>query len=161
MIVPADTGIIARWAHYYADNKAVSAAVVFVHLAGILLGGGIAVASDRTSLQLKPGSEPDMPRELARLGAVHRIVVGALAIIVTSGLLMLFSDLHTFITSALYWTKMGLVVALLLNGFIRLRAENRLAAGSNDWRTFRVTSGVSLVLWFSILLCGAFLSTIS
>jgi hypothetical protein len=29
------------------------------------------------------------------------------------------------------------------------------------WRRFRVTSGLSLFLWFAILLAGAFLTTLS
>ncbi len=153
--------LVARWAHFYSDRKAVSAGVTYLHLAGILLGGGMAIAADRTSLQLVPAAEPDLARELARLRAVHRVVLAGLAVTISSGLAILLSDLDTYLSSALYWTKMALVALLLLNGFVRLRAEQRLARGEDAWRRFRVTSALSLVLWFSILLAGAFLTTIA
>jgi hypothetical protein len=155
------TGLIERWAHFYGDQKVVSAAVTYVHLAGILLGGGLAVSSDRASLQLRPEDGADVRRDLARLYAVHRLVLAGLALTITSGLLMLFADLQTFLTSALYWSKMGLVALLLTNGYVRLRAENVLRQGGTAWITFRRTSAISLVLWFLILLAGAFLTTVS
>lgn len=161
-MVPADpSGLIARWAHYYGDRKLVSAAVTYVHLAGILLAGGLAVATDRASLQLRPDGGRDVQIELARLYTVHRLVIFGLSFTVASGLLMLFADLQTFITSPLYWTKMGLVALLLANGYLRQRAENALRLGGAAWTTFRRTSAASVVLWFLILLFGAFLPTIS
>jgi hypothetical protein len=56
---------------------------------------------------------------------------------------------------------MGLVALLLTNGYVRLRAENVLRQGGTAWITFRRTSAISLVLWFLILLAGAFLTTVS
>ena len=35
------------WARVYADSRAISTGIMFVHLAGLLLGGGAAVAADR------------------------------------------------------------------------------------------------------------------
>jgi hypothetical protein len=155
--VPA---LVERWAHFYGDRKMVSAAVTYVHLAGILLGGGLSVASDRTSFQLGP-DWPDVQRELARLYAVHRWVILGLALTVASGVLMLFADLHTYITSPLYWTKMGLLALLLSNGYLRMRAEVALRKGGTGWRTLHRTSGASMALWFLVLMAGAFLSTIA
>jgi len=161
MVVPAASGLIERWAHFYGDRKLVSAAVTYVHLAGILLGGGLAVSSGRASLRLGQEHGTDVQRAVARLYSVHRLVLGGLALIITSGLLMLFADLQTFLASPLYWSKMGLVALLLANGYVRLRAENVLRQGGAAWRTFRRTSAISLVLWFLILLAGAFLTTVS
>jgi hypothetical protein len=152
--------LIDSWAHYYGDRKMVSAAATYVHLAGILLGGGLSVASDRASFQLGP-NRPDLQGELARLYSVHRWVIAGLGITIASGVLMLFADLHTYITAPLYWTKMGLVALLLTNGWVRLRAEIALRQGLDRWRIFHRTSGLSLTLWFMVLLCGAFLSTIA
>ncbi|HEY2806791.1 MAG TPA: hypothetical protein VGI92_13110 [Gemmatimonadales bacterium] len=155
-----DSGLIARWAHLYEDQKILSAGVTWVHLSGILLGGGAAVAADREGLRFDP-RDAFRARELARWRAVHRWVLVGLALIILSGLLMLFSDLKTFLPSVLYWTKMALVVALLFNGYLRLRAERVLETGSdNGLRTFRATSIVSLVLWFTILLAGMMLTTL-
>ena len=55
-----------------------------------------------------------------------------------------------------------LIALLLVNGWVRMRAERDLeAGGTSDWKRFRVTSVVSLVLWFTVLLAGVFLTTIS
>lgn len=158
---PEATGLIARWAQVYSDQKVVSAGVTYVHLAGILLAGGLAVASDRASLLLDPAQSTDVARQLERLYEVHRLVVAGLGLTITSGLLMLLADLQTFLPSVLYWTKMALVGVLLANGYVRLRAERRLREGGNSWVLFRRTSAASLVLWFLILLAGVFLTTVS
>jgi len=158
---PEATGLIGRWAQFYSDQKMVSAGITYVHLAGILLGGGIAVASDRASMRLDPGSSADVTQQLDRLYQVHRLVLIGLGLIVTSGLLMLLADLQTFLPSVLYWTKMGLVALLLGNGYVRLRAERALREGREAWVVFRRTSAASLVLWFLILLAGTFLTTVS
>ncbi len=160
MMTPAETGLIARWAHLYEDNKLVSAGVTWVHLAGILLGGGAAVVADREALWFDPADE-HRARDLARWRSVHTWVIAGLALTFASGLLMLFSDLKTFLPAALYWIKMGLVVVLLGNGWIRLKAERRLEIGGDGaLRAFRATSVVSLVLWFTILLLGMLLTTL-
>jgi hypothetical protein len=158
----AATSLVARWAHVYGDSKALSAAITYAHLAGILVAGGLAVATDRASLLLARDAESDVARELARLATVHRFVLSGLAVTASSGVLMLLADLHTYLTSVLFWTKMLLVLTLLANGWLRLRAERALLDGvDTSWRRFRRTSVASVVLWFSILLAGAFLTTIS
>jgi hypothetical protein len=154
--------LVERWAHLYSDSKALSAAVTYVHLAGILVAGGFAVVTDRASLGLARDRGPDVARELERLHSVHVFVLGGLTITVASGVAMLFSDLHTYLTSLLFWTKMALIAVLLANGWLRLRAERALDNGHESaWRRFRLTSLASLVLWFTVLLAGAFLPTIS
>src|SRR5207248_11578990 len=92
--------LLARWAHLYGHTP-VSTTVTYLHLVGILVGGGVAVAADRASLRLSPAT-PDWSQELARLAGVHRWVVAGLALIFASGLLMMFAELHTFATSVLF-----------------------------------------------------------
>ncbi len=146
--------IVARWAHLYSDDKAVSSAVTYVHLAGVLLGGGIAVAADRDALVASPASGQALARP------PHGLVITGLAVIAVSGVLMLFSDLHTYVTSAVFWIKMGLTLVLLGNGYIRLQAERAVHAGiALAWTRLRRTSIASLVLWFVILLAGTILSS--
>ena len=160
MIPPAETGLIARWAHLYEDNKLVSAGVTWVHLSGILLGGGAAVVADREALWFDPRDE-HRGLHLARWRSVHAWVIAGLALTFVSGLLMLFSDLKTFLPAVLYWIKMGMVLVLLGNGGLRLKAERSLAAGSDaSLGMFRATSIASLVLWFTILLLGMLLTTL-
>src|SRR6266853_4781328 len=59
--------LLARWAHLYGHTP-VSATVTYLHLLGILVGGGVAVAADRASLRLSPATLP-WSEELARLAS--------------------------------------------------------------------------------------------
>jgi hypothetical protein len=158
------SALIERWAHLYADSKALSAGIMFLHLAGILIAGGFAIVADRASLLLARESEADRPGEVARLKAVHAWVLAGLSLTMATGVLQLFSDLHSYLTAWLFWTKMGLIALLLVNGWVRLRAERAIEGGggdASDWKRFRRTSVASLALWFAILLAGSFLTTVS
>lgn len=148
--------LLTRWAHLYGHTP-VSATVTYLHLVGILAGGGVAVAADRASLRLSPATA-GWSEELARLASVHRWVVAGLALIFASGLLMMFAELGSFATSVLFWTKMGLITLLLGNGYLRMRAETALRQGlGSGWKRFRRASVASLVLWLVILLAGTLL----
>jgi hypothetical protein len=157
--LPAASHFLAPWAHLYQHTMALQAGVTYFHLVGIVLGGGVAVAADRASLRLSP-DVPDWRGELDRLAAVHRWVVGGLALIFASGLLMMLAEVETFAISEVFWIKMGLVAVLLANGYARLRVEIALRQGAvAGWRWFRRTSMASLALWFFVLLAGALLHT--
>jgi hypothetical protein len=154
--------LVEWWAHLYSDSKVLSAAVTFVHLGGILVAGGFAIAEDRASIVLLRDAEADFRRELPLIDRVHVWVMGGLAVVAASGLAMLLADLHTYLTSLLFWTKMALIAALLANGWLRMRAEHLLRDGMTSRRAlFHRTSLISVGLWFLVLLAGAFLSTIS
>lgn len=156
--ITAVSELIARWAHLYGQTRAVSATVTYVHLVGILAGGGVAVATDVAALRLSPSRVADWPGELDRLAAAHRWVVGGLALLFGSGLLLALSEFGSFATSAVFWTKMGLVALLLANGYARLRCEIALRQGVlARWSWFRRTSLASLALWFLVLFFGALL----
>ena len=79
-----------------------------------------------------------------------------------SGLFMMLADLDTYLTSLVFWTKMGLIVLLIGNGYLRMRAE---AAVRNEaataWRRLRRTTVVSIVLWFAVLLAGTVLTAVA
>jgi len=150
--------LVARWAHFYGQTRAVRATVTYVHLVGILAGGGVAIATDVAALRLSPGRVADWPAELDRLAAVHLWVVGGLALIFASGVLLVLTELDTFASSGVFWTKMGLVALLIGNGYARLRCEIAPRQGAvARWSWFRRTSIASLALWFVILLFGALL----
>jgi hypothetical protein len=150
--------LLTPWAHVYSNTTALRTTVTYLHLAGILLGGGLAIATDRASLRLSPAAAPDWRSELDRLAAVHRWVVAGLALIFASGLLMMLAEVENFATSAVFWLKMGLIALLLANGYARLRVEITLRQGSvKGWDWFRRTSVASLALWFLVLLAGALL----
>jgi hypothetical protein len=147
------------WARVYADNQVLSTGVIFVHLAGLLLGGGAAVAADRETLKAARESEPVRADHLVFLGTVHGIAIAGLTLVVLSGAAMLLADLETFWSAKAFWIKMGLVGVLLANGLLMRRAE-RLAtsAPARAWTRLTATSIASLVLWFAILLAGTILA---
>jgi len=150
--------LLALWAHFYGRTTALRTAVTYLHLGGILLGGGLAIAADVAALRLSPDTGPDWTRELDRLAAVHRWVVAGLALIFASGAMMALAEVGSFATSVVFWVKMGLVALLIGNGYARLRVEVALRQGSAArWGWFRRTSIASLALWFLILLFGAVL----
>jgi hypothetical protein len=155
--------LVARWAKIYADQKAISTGFTYLHLAGVLVGGGFAVAADRTVLRLSPapGGRDEWSRDLASLSTVHRWVIAGLALTFVSGLFMMLADLPTYLPSVVFWTKMGLIVLLIVNGYLKLRAEAALLNGTvTAWRGLRRTTVVSLVLWFGVLLAGTMLTAL-
>jgi hypothetical protein len=155
MILAGIGALVARWARLYADHKAVSGGVTYVHLAGILLGGGLAVSADRAALLWSPG----VPWTFR---GIHRWVLTGLGITFVSGVAMLLSDLHTYLTATVFWIKMALIVLLIANGFAKLRTEAALdRGGERTWRWFRRTAIASLTLWFATLLAGTVLMSSS
>lgn len=148
------------WARLYADSKLVSTGVIYLHLAGLLLGGGAAVAADRETLKAAGEDDPARADHLAFLGTVHGIAVTGLAILAVSGAAMLLADLETFWSAKAFWIKMSLVVLLLANGLAMRHAE-QLARSlpAKAWRQLQSTSIASLVLWFAILLASTVLAS--
>jgi len=148
------------WARLYADSKAVSIGVVYLHLAGLLLGGGAAVAADRETLKAARESEPVRADHLAFLGTVHAIAITGLTMLAVSGAAMFLADLDTFWSARTFWIKMSLVVLLLANGLV-MRQAGLLARELpvRAWRQLKATSIVSLVLWFAILLASTILAS--
>ena len=150
---------VESWAAFYGDHQAVSVAVRFLHLAGIVVGGGTALVADRRTLRALRAGDGRREAALAELAAAHRVVVPALAVVVATGVLMAASDTETFLNSRLYWSKMGLVVLLLLNGLGLQAAERAAAAGKpRGWTALGLSSAASLLLWLAILLAGVWLT---
>ena len=135
---------IAGWAHLYNNNHVVNTGVTFAHFAGVLVGGGLALSADRAALS---------PRAVAIDHRLHRWVLGALAVVFLSGVLMMLADLDTYLSSAVFWIKMTLVALLLVTGYARVRAEAR----GGVW--LRRISAVSAALWLVILLAGTMLTS--
>lgn len=147
------------WATIYTDHTAVRIGVVFCHLAGLVAGGGLAVAADRGTLRLARGSETVRAAHLDELHAIHRVVISGLALTFASGILMVGADLDAMLASRIYWTKMALVGLLLLNGFTMQRAERAArAAPLTGWPRLHRAAMLSLVLWFLIVLAGTALT---
>jgi len=148
------------WARVYADSTIVSTGVIYLHLAGLLLGGGAAVAADRETLKAAREPEPVRADHLAFLRTVHGIAITGLAMLAVSGLAMLLADLDTFWSAKAFWIKMSLIALLLANGLVMRQAE-RLARTlpARAWRQLTTTSVLSLALWFAILLASTILAS--
>ena len=154
MIAPpaALVALLKPWADFYSDSKAAETAVMFLHVGGLLLAGGLAIAADRHTLRAMRLAAGDRHGHLAELATVHRWVLSGLAVIVISGLGLLTADIETFWGSWIYWTKMGLVVVLLYNGFVMTRVERALTRDASEtspsWRKLHRVAVRSLLLWF-------------
>jgi hypothetical protein len=66
---------VKPWSSLYSDSTAVSSAVTFVHLGGLLFAGGLAVASDRATFRALRGTEEDRTRLLVDLAGAHAWVL--------------------------------------------------------------------------------------
>jgi hypothetical protein len=89
------------------------------------------------------------------VGRAHRSVIVALVLSLLSGLALLAADLDTFLGSWVFWAKMWLIVALLVNGALMTRSERRLREGRTDqWGRLRVLAFTSLFLWLVITYAG-------
>jgi hypothetical protein len=160
MIAPPPVLIDALkpWSDFYAHSPFAETLVVFAHVGGLLLGGGLAVASDRATLRALALSPSDRGPHRRELAAVHRWVLTGIAFVVASGIALVAADIETFWGSPIYWVKMALVLALLVNGFVMTRTEGALAgddsATAAGWRTLRRTAIASLGLWFLITALG-------
>jgi hypothetical protein len=150
---------VESWAAFYDAHRMVSVAVRYLHLAGLVVGGGTALFTDRHVLRAARSGPSERAASLAALDASHRVVVPALAVVALTGLLMTASDTPTFLGSRLYWSKMGLVTLLLLNGAGLLAAERAVSRGAaRGWWWLGLVSGASLCLWLVILFMGVWLA---
>jgi hypothetical protein len=155
---------LVPWKSLYSDSKTVASAVTGVHLIGVLFGGGLAVAADRSTLRALRREPSERARALAELHAVHRPVLLALAVLFLSGVALAASDIETFAASPVFVLKLVLVALLLINGTVLERTEHalRLAASGPGretrlWRRLRTTAYLSLLLWTCTVLAGTVL----
>jgi hypothetical protein len=150
------------WASLYGDTPALQTAITFLHLAGIFLGGGFAIATDReTFVALRAARLSGQIRHLAHLHTIHRPVLVGLVLALSSGFLLWAADIETFARSPVFWVKMGLLGLLLANGYLLSRTETTLREGAPDtpalWARLRYISAASIALWLGLILAGTVL----
>jgi hypothetical protein len=167
MIAPPEflVQLFKPWADFYGQSKVADTIVTFMHVAGLLLAGGMAVSMDRATFRALRRPAGERADHLAELAALHPWVLTGLGVIVASGAMMLAADIETYYGSWIYWTKMALVVALLVNGFQMTRAEQDLRADATEtatgWEKLHRTSKRSTALWFTIALLGVALTNLA
>lgn len=151
----------SNWASVYANHAAIRTLVAFLHVGGLVAGGGLAIATDRTVVSAVQDDEWSRHALLDAVGASHRVVIFSIIVIVLSGVLMFAADLDTYGYSRLFWLKMAFFVTLLGNGVTLTRAERRALAGdARAWHILRRTAIASATLWFLTTLVGVALPNI-
>jgi hypothetical protein len=144
------------WSGVFADSAIVRSLVGFAHLGGLLVGGGYALSEDRRILHAGVVA-PD-----ARLSerSAHGVVLTGLGVVMASGVLLAAADIDTYLHSTTFQIKMGLVVALLANGWTITRAEAEVARCASAWPRLRRASAISVALWLLITLAGSVLPNV-
>ena len=147
------------WANAYGDSAFLPTLITFGHIAALVFAGGLAVTLDRATLRASRGSSEMRWRQLKELENAHRQVLFGIGLSLVTGLLMLTADLEVYFGSWIFWTKIGLIVVLLVNGYRMTQLETRIASTPNaaddaGWRGLRVAAAVSMLLWFAVAFAG-------
>jgi hypothetical protein len=159
--------LIARlaqpWADLYGSSVPLEATVVFLHLAALVVAGGLALASDRAIVRAAGGGEAVRAHVLAEVAGAHALVMAGVGVLVATGMLMLLADVGALLPSWLFWLKMLVFLLLLVNG-VRLRRvteQARLDAAGAGWRPVRAAALRSSSLWLVLLLIGTLLPLVA
>lgn len=144
------------WASIYANSPAIRSALSFAHIGGLVAGGGAAIVADRAMLRALRRGPSAVATTVADLAGTHAVVIAGLVAVTLSGLLLALADLDTYLAARVFWIKMLLVVGLLANGGLLVRAGQQAARGTaGSLGLLRATAAVSLFLWFATTLLGA------
>jgi hypothetical protein len=152
---------ISWWSSAYSDSAGLRTAIGFAHVAGLLVGGGCAIAADRMTIRAARWDVDERRAHLRTLRHTHEMIIAGLALVMASGVLLFAADVDTFLHSRVFWIKMALVVTLMANGWRVWSAGNAaMASGTADWRRLHGAAFTSLVLWLATTLAGAALPNI-
>lgn len=153
--------LVASWAALYSGSAVMRTLVSFVHVAGLVGGGGAAIAVDRAMLLATKKGAVVRREQIDGIHNTHRVVLAGLGAVVVSGLLLFAADVDTYAVSKLFWLKMAMVAMLMVNGALLVRAgHGSQTIDDRTRRTLRRTAAVSLSLWFLTTLAGAGLPNI-
>jgi uncharacterized membrane protein len=153
--------LIESWVSLYANHALLRTGIEFIHIGGLVAGGGCAITADLATITAVREGLAARTTQLDLLKRTHRIIVLGLVALAISGLLLFGADVQTFLYSRIFWLKMALMVLLLINGLLLLRGERQVRRGEgNAWARLHYTAVASLVLWFLTTLAGAALPNI-
>ena len=153
--------LLDTWTSIYTNHAMLRTAVAFIHVGGLMLGGGCAIAADLATIEAVREGPIGRTSQLRVLKSTHAIVVTGLAALVVSGLLLFAADADTFLHSKVFWAKMALMATLLVNGVVMLLGERKLQRGdARAWQQLHNVAVSSLVLWFLTTLAGAALPNV-
>lgn len=156
------TQLLESWNSFFSNHAAVRTTVDFVHIGGLVVGGGGAISADLASITAaRQDGAAARATQLQLLKRTHRLAIVGLTALFASGALLFASDVGTFLYSRVFWLKMGSIVLLLINGVVLQRVEGAAARGdSGAWRRLHLAAVASLVLWGLTALAGATLPNI-
>ena len=151
----------AGWAALYSGSAVLRTLVAFVHVAGLVGGGGAAIAADRATLKATRAASRSRGSRSTAIHNTHRVVIVGLG------------RVYRQRRAALYRRRRHLraVEAVLAeDGDGRGADDQRRDSGprrprraepdEGTRRTMRWTAGLSLALWFLTTLAGAGLPNI-
>jgi hypothetical protein len=148
---------VEPWHQLVVNSIVMSTALLYLHLAAILVGGGLALAADFAVLN-QPTGDGGVRRAASSDDALtHRRVTQGLLVIIGSGFALAAADLVLFWGLPAFWMKMGVFVALLINADAMRRAEHPCHT-SRSWTRRRRHAICSVGLWLLTLLGGALLT---
>jgi hypothetical protein len=152
---------VQSWTDVYSHTAFLRTLVAFAHVAGLVTGGGAAIAADRATLKATRRGQVVGRDQLDAIHNTHRVVIAGLAAVILSGVLLFAADVETYSVSRVFWMKMGMVAALMINGALLVRTgrDGRVRdAGMRN--TLRRMTVASMALWFLTTLAGAALPNI-
>ena len=161
MMTAALRDLATTWGSFYANHAAMRTAIAFGHVGGLVAAGGASMVADREILSSYKRREQRSSALMSAVRKTHRVVLAGLAIVIVSGVLLFAADLDTYLVSRLFWIKMALIVALMINGAVLKRAEH--VASSNldhSWEILKWTATASLALWSLTTFIGTALPNI-
>ena len=144
------------WGSYYSNHAALRTLVAFAHIGGLVVAGGAAMVADRGVLaSVRRGDVLERESLLVSVRNTHAVVLAGLVAVMASGVMLFAADVDAYLASRLFWTKMALIVLLMINGMVLAAAERRAATGHEaSWGRLRWTATASLALWFLTTLTG-------
>ncbi len=153
--------VIESWVSLYANHAALRTGIEFLHIGGLVAGGGCAITADLATITAVRDRGATRTTQLHLLEQTHLIVVLGLVALGISGALLFGADVQTFFYSRVFWLKMGLMVLLLVNGWLLLLGERQVKRGEpRAWARLHYTAVASLILWSLTTLAGAALPNI-
>src|ERR1051325_2102723 len=102
------------WGSYYSNHAVVRTLIEFTHVIGLVIGGGAAIVADRGVLAAIRRREVERTSLLKSVRHTHAVALSGLLAVMASGGLLLAADFDAYITSTLFWTKMALIMLLMI-----------------------------------------------
>jgi len=135
---------------------------IVLHVLSVVLGMGAALTAD-VLFAFYSRDKKFNPTELKTLSILSHVVLGGLALISLTGVIIFLSDVSKYIESAKFLAKMTILAVLIVNGFLLHKYVWPHISGKGFFtlkrdsfaRKISFTCGaISTISWISILILG-------